>query len=391
MWEILYNLYDKQMDSKKHVFFGGLNELRAIAALSVIIHHIELFKKRDKISSLLDSKYTSYLIEHLGKNGVHLFFVLSGFLITYLLLSEKNKNGSISFKKFYLRRIFRIWPLYYIIFLISFILIPALSNSFELFSIAPSYYNSVVNVTDYDLKAILLYALFLPNVALHMGKIIVGASQSWSVGVEEQFYIIWPIIVSFFTRRWMPFIFAAILMTFMMINFKFYNSVFSTIAAIIPFEYMAIGSLGGYFYSEYSDTINSYTKSRFIYAAVLLLIAFLIAVPVFKLYIQNLILGFIFLLLILVSVNQSNPAPFRNRYFSALGNISYGIYMYHPFVMFLLFPLFYKILAFYNNIFVFNIELYIGIPITTVIISHFSFIYVEKKFIKIKDSKFKTL
>ncbi|MEI3788309.1 MULTISPECIES: acyltransferase family protein [unclassified Chryseobacterium] len=379
------------MDSKKHIFFGGLNELRAIAAFSVIMHHIELFKYRDKLASLFDSKYTAYFIEHLGKNGVHLFFVLSGFLITYLLLSEKKKNNRIDFKKFYLRRIFRIWPLYYIIFLISFILIPILVNSFTLFSNTSSYYSLVISLSDYDLKTILLYALFLPNVALHQGKVIVGASQSWSVGVEEQFYIIWPLIVSFFSRKIIAVVFGAILITFIMINFKFYNSIFSTIAAIIPFEYMAIGSLGGYFYSEYSDFITKYTKSRFIYIAALLLIGLFITVPVFKLYIQNLILGFIFLLLILISINQYNPLNFRNKYFSYLGNISYGIYMYHPFVMFLLFPIFYKILAFYNNIFAFNIGIYIGIPALTVFISYISFTYIEKRFIKIKDSKFKTL
>ncbi|MGK6342209.1 acyltransferase family protein [Chryseobacterium sp. DT-3] len=379
------------MDSKKHIFFGGLNELRAIAAFAVILHHIELFKYRDKIDSLFASKYTAYFIEHLGKNGVHLFFVLSGFLITYLLLSEKKKNSCIDFKKFYLRRIFRIWPLYYIIILISFLLIPALVNSFQIFSITPSYYNRITDSSNYDLKAILLYVLFLPNFALYAGKAIVGASQSWSVGVEEQFYIAWPIIVAFFFRKWMAVAFGAILIVFIIINFKFYDSIFSTITAIIPFEYMAIGSLGGYFYSEYSDTITKYTKSRFIYIAVLLLIGFFITVPIFKLYIQNLILGFIFLLLILVSINQSNPITFRNKYFSYLGNISYGIYMYHPFVMFLLFPLFYKILAFYNNIFVFNIGIYIGIPLVTVFISYISFTYIEKRFIKIKDSKFKTL
>ncbi|MDQ0066439.1 acyltransferase family protein [Chryseobacterium lathyri] len=379
------------MNTKKHIFFGGLNELRAIAAFAVILHHMELFKCRDKLSSLFDSKYIVYFIEHLGKNGVYLFFVLSGFLITYLLLSEKNKNNHINFQKFYLRRIFRIWPLYYIIFLISFILIPFLANSFALFSNTFSYYNLVISLSEYDLNTILLYALFLPNVALHEGKVIVGASQSWSVGVEEQFYIVWPLIISFFTRKLLIIVFGAILITFMMINFKFYNTVFNTIITIIPFEYMAIGSMGGYFYSEYSEIITKYTKSRFIYIAVLLLVGFLITVPVFKPYIQNLFLGFVFLLLILVSINQSNPAPLRNKYFSFLGNISYGIYMYHPFVMFLLFPVFYKILAFYNNIFVFNLGIYICVPVLTVAISHLSFRYVEKRFIKIKDSKFKAL
>jgi peptidoglycan/LPS O-acetylase OafA/YrhL len=81
------------MENKK-IFFNGLNELRAFAALSVIFHHIELFKNSDHINSLLDSIYFSYFIEKLGKNGVYLFFVLSGFLITYLLLLEKGKLNS---------------------------------------------------------------------------------------------------------------------------------------------------------------------------------------------------------------------------------------------------------------------------------------------------------
>jgi peptidoglycan/LPS O-acetylase OafA/YrhL len=87
---------------EKKIFFNGLNEIRAFAALSVIFHHIELFKNRDHISSLFESNFFSYFIGTVGKNGVHLFFVLSGFLITYLLLKEKEKCNTIFFKKFFL-------------------------------------------------------------------------------------------------------------------------------------------------------------------------------------------------------------------------------------------------------------------------------------------------
>ena len=100
------------------IFFKGLNELRAIAALAVLFHHVELFKNKEGFSSLLNFKYSSYLISHIGRNGVNLFFVLSGFLITFLLLQEKENNSTIMLKKFFLRRIFRIWPLYYFILII---------------------------------------------------------------------------------------------------------------------------------------------------------------------------------------------------------------------------------------------------------------------------------
>lgn len=379
------------MGSNKNIFFGGLNELRAIAALSVILHHIELFKHRDQIGSLFDSKYSAYFIGHLGKNGVYLFFVLSGFLITYLLLAEKGKNNHINLKKFYLRRIFRIWPLYYIIIFISFIVIPFLASAFPLFSITPSYYHLIKDTSNYDIMSVFLHIMFLPNFALKAGKVIVGASQSWSVGVEEQFYIVWPLIVSFFNKKIMVSVFLCILIAFIVINLKFPLSLIGGIVSIIPFEFMAIGSLGGYFYSVYADKITAYTKSKTIYAAVLLLILALISIPVFTLYIQNIILGFVFLLLIIISINPSNKAVLRNKSFSFLGGISYGIYMYHPFIMFLIFPVFYKLLKFYNNIFVFNIGVFIFIPGLSILISYGSYRYIEKKFINIKDSKFKTL
>ncbi|MDQ1857438.1 acyltransferase [Chryseobacterium sp. WLY505] len=379
------------MKIKKNIFFGGLNELRAIAALSVILHHIELFKHRDQLGSLFDYKYTQYFIEHLGKNGVFLFFVLSGFLITYLLLSEKEKNRTVYLKKFYLRRIFRIWPLYYIIIFISFIIIPVLVFYSPLFSITPSYYRMIKDASNYDLKSFLLYFMFLPNFALKAGKVVVGATQSWSVGVEEQFYIVWPIIVSFFKRKTMLLIFLSILIVFAIINLQFSNSLIGKIVTIIPFEFMAIGALGGYFYFKKADKFTQYTKSNTLYIIVLMLIAILISVPVFKLYIQNIILGFVFLLLILITINSSNKVVLRSRSFSFLGTISYGIYMYHPLIMFLIFPVFYKLLTFYNNIFVFNIGVLMFIPGITILVSYGSYRYIEKKFINIKDSKFKTL
>ncbi|WAC01923.1 acyltransferase family protein [Lacinutrix neustonica] len=97
----------------------GFNELRFIAAFGVVVHHLELYKKRGKMLSLYDS-FLKDFIDGLGLNMVYLFFVLSGFLITLLLLKEKNNTNKIDIKKFYIRRVLRIWPLYYLITIISF-------------------------------------------------------------------------------------------------------------------------------------------------------------------------------------------------------------------------------------------------------------------------------
>ncbi len=96
-------------------YFEGLNTLRAIAALVVVVSHIELIKMENKLSNYFDTVPDGHI-------GVVLFFVLSGFLITFLLVEEQNKYGKINFKNFYLRRILRIWPLYYLILFLSFVL-----------------------------------------------------------------------------------------------------------------------------------------------------------------------------------------------------------------------------------------------------------------------------
>ena len=109
------------MSSNKHIYFSGLNGLRFFAALAVIITHIELIKEQMEFPGL-HSK--NKIVFELGGLGVVFFFVLSGFLITYLLLKEKEQTGTINVKKFYLRRILRIWPLYFLIVALGFFVLP---------------------------------------------------------------------------------------------------------------------------------------------------------------------------------------------------------------------------------------------------------------------------
>ena len=117
---------------KKILYFPGLHGLRCIAALMVIVTHIELFKARYGLPNIY------HFNKDFGVYGVDFFFVLSGFLITYLLFKEDDKFGFINLKFFYLRRIFRIWPLYYLLIIIVFLLVPLIN-----YPIVPGY-----NLTD---------------------------------------------------------------------------------------------------------------------------------------------------------------------------------------------------------------------------------------------------
>ncbi|WP_405330862.1 acyltransferase family protein [Leeuwenhoekiella sp. LLG6367-2.1] len=375
----------------KKFFFKGLNELRALAACFVIFHHIELFKFREGISSIYNLNYFTYFIDHLGKNGVYLFFVLSGFLITFLLLQEKSKYDTILLKKFFFRRMFRIWPLYYLIIFVSFVIIPLITKEFNIFENTQSYYLKITNPYNYSFSSVIYYVLFLPNIALYYFKIyLVGASQSWSVGVEEQFYVIWPFILLLFSSKKSIYVFISIAFLFITTTYLHIPYI-SLITKLIPFEYMAIGGIGGYLYYYYSEKIKFYTQSKYFYLLNLLLIFLFLFFKLFPGYLQNIGLSILFLTLILITINDTNKLVFRNDYFSFLGKISYGIYMYHPFIMFLVFPVLIEYIDPNKSIIWFNILIYIFIFGLSFGISHISYNYFESFFIKFKNKKFGTL
>ena len=128
--------------------FGGLDPLRFLAALFVVIGHIPL----NQASRHLPSPSYGALFFR-GAPAVSFFFTLSGFLITYLLLVEIRRTGTVAVRKFYLRRVLRIWPLYFAVVAFGLVfynlILPAAGIPYRVeYSIA---------------TAALLYVCFLPN------------------------------------------------------------------------------------------------------------------------------------------------------------------------------------------------------------------------------------
>ena len=352
---------------KKKIFFDGLNELRAIAAIVVIFHHIELNKFREKIHGLYDTKL-SFFIEHIGKNGVFLFFVLSGFLITYLLLREKENHSKINLKNFYLRRVFRIWPLYYIIMFLGFVVIPFLANHFDVFHYNSNYFSQIMKSENYSSTSLLTYLTFIPNIALHLKMVVVGCSQTWSVGVEEQFYLFWPLIIMIFSRKNILLTFLGLL--FLLIGFSL------KVLTIFPFEFMAIGAIGGYLLFYYEDKVRSVlSKIPFLYFLLICIILVLMSVQLINMYFQSLALAGLFILLIITTVTKQSEYTLKNKWLS--------------FVMFLVFPFIIKYVE--NGSLLFNVLAYVLTLGITFLVSHLSYHYLELKFIEYKDKKFNTL
>ena len=114
-----------------------------------------------------------------------LFFVLSGFLITGILLDAKKSDGY--FKNFYARRCLRIWPLYYALLLFMFVIVPVLR---------PSEGHTIFEPRSSPWWA---FPIFLQNFLLPIPTMATGAlGVTWSLAVEEQFYLVWPLVVRFF-------------------------------------------------------------------------------------------------------------------------------------------------------------------------------------------------
>jgi peptidoglycan/LPS O-acetylase OafA/YrhL len=153
-------------------FVPALNGLRGIAILLVMGNHIPL----RQIHCLLPG----------GFIGVDVFFVLSGFLITTLLLQEFNQTGAISLRKFYIRRALRLGPA----LIVMLLLVCALS--FVLFDLKRARQNC------FHALIALFYASNWVKAFSHDGLGIVA--QTWSLSAEEQFYFIWPLLLLILLR-----------------------------------------------------------------------------------------------------------------------------------------------------------------------------------------------
>jgi peptidoglycan/LPS O-acetylase OafA/YrhL len=153
-----------------------LDAVRGIAVLLVLLHNTDVYP----------SLHLG-LIAGNGWMGVDLFFVLSGFLITGILLDTKQTERY--FQNFYARRCLRIWPLYYSALLFMFVIVPLLR---------PSEAHTIFGARSSPWWA---YPLFLQNFLIPVPTSAAGLlGVTWSLAVEEQFYLVWPLVVRFCTE-----------------------------------------------------------------------------------------------------------------------------------------------------------------------------------------------
>lgn len=331
----------------------------------------------------------SPIIAYSSALGVVFFFVLSGFLITYLLLQEKKETGVIQVGKFYLRRAFRIWPLYYLIFILGFFILP---------------YLKIFAVPGQDLffhqnfwGNFILYGFFMPNLAFSIYTTAVpNIGQSWSIGVEEQFYLVWPLIL----RKSKNFLKSILWITgsiivlkgALLIAFPFVKlealTVLKKFLAMSKLECMAFGGLGAYLlFNKKEQLLKTIYHPLSQILSIIVIPVLIYFIPTALEDILHLLFSISFLIIILnVAGNTNTIFKFQNKILNYLGRISYGFYMFHVMCIVFTIHALEKTVGLNKDITTPQHLLLYGISfLLTVALSSFSYHIFEKAFIRLKD------
>lgn len=357
------------MESQKSIHFNGLNGIRAICAMVVIISHSSL--------SLSLAGLKAGPVFELGAYGVTVFFALSGFLITYLLIQEKEFKGDISVNKFYIRRLLRIWPLYF-----GYMLIALLTNIF--------FFPKT------DFSSIAFYLFFVPNipfayeiVGMKTYTTIYLLGHFWSLGVEEQFYAFYPWLIKLFKKNFVVIVCMFLIVVLLKLTGKFIsaktgNPFWYSLADNTRFDAMAIGGMGAWLYHNNFALVLRVVKSWLIQILVSLIII-LVLLNVLK--IPNTLSHMIIALITVIGIYYAHLLDkplinLRNSKIDYLGKISFGLYVYHPLAIAISGVLIKTILTGLPSV---KIMLFIFLVLlVTIILASLSYQYFEKYFLKLK-------
>lgn len=303
-------------------YMPQLDALRCFAVVAVMLNHF------------IPEEWPLYHLFPLGTSGVFLFFVLSGYLITKILLNcrpEKHAEASTSgvLKAFYIRRFLRIFPIYYLAILVAALLGLGATRAtlWWLISYTSNFYFAIEN------------SWALP------------VSHFWSLAVEEQFYIIWPCVVLLTPRRYLMFVTGCAIICAPLFRLLCFQLEWGRVAALALLpgcsDMLGFGAL----LAIWEDRGELTSKEGLLTTVFLrggliifvgLQIHYLCGAPsVIAESLRFTALGMVFTWCVFrtaIGVAGRGQKIMENSILIYLGKISYGLYIYHNFVRFVLTP-----------------------------------------------------
>lgn len=298
--------------------------------------------------------------------GVDLFFLLSGFLITYLLLAERARFGRIDLKSFYVRRILRIWPLYYL----CVAMVPVLHHYYR--EPMPNVWQFVTFAGNFEL--------------MRHGWSSTAVNHLWSICIEEHFYLVWPLLVGLAPVRRLPTLFGVVMLLSVLVRLYYFWFVPNSYMGLYlhtfsRWDILALGSLFAYaaYYRVLRVQVPRAARGLIYLGGMLLFVNDVygewntVFAVITKRYVYALLAAFALGHILYAPdsfVRWHRPTPFH--YF---GKISYGIYMYHGFVILFLVQEF----PWFHNWF------FVGwVLVFTLIVAAVSYELVEKPLLRLK-------
>jgi peptidoglycan/LPS O-acetylase OafA/YrhL len=361
------------------IHFPNLDAARFLAAFAVFMLHFSN-EIRGLYPAISESSIFKafYLFTSKGSLGVNFFFVLSGFLITFLILNERKRFGQFHLGKFLIRRTLRIWPLYFIIGIIGFVIFPLLFSDY------------------FTLHDPVYYFFFLAN----FDEIWVGNNDSinfltspWSVAVEEQFYLFWGIAL-FVLFKLKSFKLEFLIVTLFIASFVFqyfnwtddkiiYHHTLAVCQDILMGAFVGVSLFHG---RKWLDSVKNMPKMGVV---IVYAVGLMICLAKNKLFAGQLIiferstlsLFFAFVILDQIRGEYSFFKFGRIKAFNYLGKISYGIYMYHLVVMYMLL----RFIPFENFSMITSVGIFFILSAAfTFMLSDLSYRDIESKFLSLK-------
>lgn len=357
--------------------FHSFEALRFFAFFKVYLLHIPIQGNFPVFSYL---KYG-------GGIGVYFFFVLSGFLITYLLTFEKLKDGHINIKRFLVRRSLRIWPLFYLMLVLAYALPYDFKQLIGFHMVGGGY--------DLDWK---FSYFFLDNIkALIMDRPpkTTPLPVFWSLCIEVHFYVFWILILGFIKEKhYLKFFVLCFGIAWLSRYFEpmlLGNNNIDRVDLFTNIDLFAAGGILGYLVAKDYLKVERFIENIPVIVRWILLFA-IIAMVVFQ---KNLlpktsdtlivvfrasVIALLFTILLALFIPKKSPIKIKSRLLNYLGERSYGLYVYHIIWIHVVFQVFiyFKIrIDDWLTLAIYMIVTFVG----SVVVSILSYKYFEKYFL----------
>lgn len=308
------------INQKRSSYNNGIDIVRFIGFLCVFVHHF-VYRGGNSIYSRSDAYWQNSFfdsISYFGAEGVTIFFCLSGFLLSKLLLKEHADTGKISVKSFYKRRILRIWPLYF--GYIGFCLL-----------LSPLFGSQSIQVN--EIPALLTFTYNWEQ--LFSGESRGMAAILWSISVEEQIYFFLPLLIVLFLKAKSNLLASSLIFLGITSRFLLYNSDQNLYRNTL--SYMSTIGIGMLF-TIYEPKLKAWINSK----SVMLRLFFLGLVTAYILMFKTFfsvgplsVMAFdltaLITVILLVICDEKGAAVLtrRRKLFGFLGRRTFGMYIFH--------------------------------------------------------------